>query len=1349
MSVFLRKSLVIAAAAVFLTTAISTVQGALTQSYRSGAILSGTDGTCRFYKTGDSSWMFQRFTYLMAYADCPANIGDWRARTPDCRIVFYTSGTDIEAIKSYTSNSYVGAKKSTYIRDRLVQLGGIEENAYMHFYNDTKIRNWTGSTWDTLLIPGTYSMTITAKDSVSRAINGYTTYLFTSRNTYTYPTRLAPNFANAKMRLAYKEFITQAFNAQRTTHWPTMTGYWDGMFFDNYSPEGLQGSHLVSGGLVVETGTAPANLLTYGTDTYGAWGWNLMKVFGREVRDTLRTSAQWSADGKKKIIAYNSGLTWKNELMFPDSSGADACVWEYGFNPVNSPNNSIWRLENIYTHDSIASLNGATYFWISIPSTDYATKRQSIYNNLCFYYVARTDSTWMAIYPTPGNAYGAFYNPGYDTLSWVPAMGYNLGTPIAHYQLAASGSSPDRTGATYKVWVRDYQGGRVYTRPRDDIDASAWGSASTPVTVNLGGTYQQLNADGTLGSVITTLSLHGAEGAIVIPVTTGACATPPSIPTLSSPADSAAVASRTPSLCVNNSTQSGSCTQSIIYDFQVSAVSGFGSVVSENSSVAQGASTTCWTVTTTLNPGLLYYWRVRAGNGTAWSSWSATRRFVTPNGAPTVPAPSSPANGATVTTVQPTLTVANSTDPEGTTPIYHFQVSTVSGFTTIAVENSSVTQGTGSTSWLVSTALGNLTTYYWRVRAYDGVAYSSWSSSRSIYVNQPAVNNPPTVPVPSSPANGATVTTVQPTLTVANSTDPEGTTPTYHFQVSTVSGFTTIAVENSSVTQGTGSTSWLVSTALGNLATYYWRVRAYDGVAYSSWSSSRSFYVNQPVANNPPTVPTLSAPANGATMTSLQPTLVIVNSTDPEGTTPVYHFQLSELSSFSSIAVENLSVAQGPSTTTWQVTPALSNLTTYYWRVRASDGQAYSNWSSSRSFYVNQPSGNNPPIAPTRSSPSNGGRVSSLTPNLIVNNATDPNGDPLTYQFELYNVSFSTLISQSPMVTQGSGSTTTWQVPVTLSQKTVYTWRARAYDSQAWSNWMTLASFRTNRPPWTPAPLTPVNDTVFGSIHVLVTNNTTDPDEDTLTYDFVVYADSLLTKYVEAAQGIPQGANYTTFSTGSSYTNGKPYWWRVRAYDGGAWCNYSTPTKFWHLDMALDAADAPTLVNPADGSTETDTKPQFRITWSGSGSSVCQFELATDAGFSTIIDGGSVVGEKGAAVWTANRPLENGKTYYWRVKREQSGYSQGATFSVSANIFLSPNPFSYLDGVITIHNLPPASRFEVYTPSGDKVVELNNLSGDYDWNVLNSNGEKLGSGVFLYYIRFNDKTVADKFIVVR
>ena len=88
-------------------------------------------------------------------------------------------------------------------------------------------------------------------------------------------------------------------------------------------------------------------------------------------------------------------------------------------------------------------------------------------------------------------------------------------------------------------------------------------------------------------------------------------------------------------------------------------------------------------------------------------------------------------------------------------------------------------------------------------------------------------------------------------------------------------------------------------------------------------------------------------------------------------------------------------------------------------------------------------------------------------------------------------------------------------------------------------------------------------------------------------------------------------------------------------------------------------------------------------------------------------------------------------------------------FTLSASIYLSPNPFSYLDGEMTLHNLPANSKFEVFTSAGEKVTEIDNLDGEYVWDVRNRSGSKLASGVYLYYVRFGDKTVADKFVVVR
>ena len=373
----------IVAAIISVIATVASIQAAPTQSLRSGAYLCGTDGSCQWYKAGDPDWIFQRFTYIMGYADCPRSIGEWRTKSPDCRLILYTSGSDMGGKKVYT-HYYQGSGKPTYVRDRMVALGDIEENAYLHFYNDTRLinYNYTTSHYDTVLFVGTGSMTITAKDSVSRVPNSYVNTIGFDpvAAPYNGTMRLSPNFTNAKMRLAYKEYITLMFTSAAATYWPTKStsDWWDGIYFDNYSPLALQGSHLASGGLVVETGTNPGNLLTFGTVAYSAWGWNWMKAFGREVRDTLRTSAQWSADGRKKILAYNVGVSFDNSYMYPDSCGADAFNYEFAFDPVSSANNSYYRLENLYTRDSIATLNGATFFWCSRPRADNGlfTKKQ-------------------------------------------------------------------------------------------------------------------------------------------------------------------------------------------------------------------------------------------------------------------------------------------------------------------------------------------------------------------------------------------------------------------------------------------------------------------------------------------------------------------------------------------------------------------------------------------------------------------------------------------------------------------------------------------------------------------------------------------------------------------------------------------------------------------------------------------------------------------------------------------------------------------------------------------------------------------------------------------------------------
>ncbi|MBK7090630.1 MAG: hypothetical protein IPH59_02735 [bacterium] len=923
--------------------------------------------------------------------------------------------------------------------------------------------------------------------------------------------------------------------------------------------------------------------------------------------------------------------------------------------------------------------------------------------------------------------------PSLPTLS-SPANAAQLAT-LTPALVLNNATDPEGSTVSYDFQVSTSAAFATIAAQATGVTQGGGGTTSWTVSSNLtnGTTYywRVRSYDGSL------YSSYSASRSFAISVNTA-----PTVPTLASPIGGSQVGSTTPTLTLNNSTDAEG--NAIFYDFQVSTSAAFGTIAAQTTGVTQGTGgVTSWVVGTDLNNGTTYYWRARAYDGSLYSSYSSNGSFVIGvNSAPTVPNLSSPVAAGQVSTLTPTLTLTNSTDAEGNTIVYDFQVSTSTTFGTIAAQATGVTQGgAGSTSWTVSPNLVNGTTYYWRARAYDGLLYSSYAAYRSFTVS---ANNAPAAPTLASPAAGASLATSTPLLSLNNATDPDGDSLTYQFQVATTSAFTTIVAQISDVAPGSGTTSWQVSTNLSTGTTYYWRARAFDGSLASSYAAYRTFSI---VANSAPTVPTLSSPSAGATLTIATPSLVVNNSTDANGDPITYSFQVATNTSFANIVAQVSGVVQGSSTTSWVVTPSLSSGTTYYWRARAYDGSLYSNYASYRSFSVNT---NVAPGAPAPQLPLQNSRVIDMTPDLIAGNATDSNGDALTYQFYLYNGAATVLLAQSPMTTQGLNSTL-WTTSITLAPKTAYSWRARAYDGQSWSPYSTTRNFRTNRIPYSPVPSAPIDgDTVIGSMHEYIVMNATDPDDEPLTYDFEVYSDSLLTILIETVNGVMPGPGQTSVIQNAELTPNQFYWWRARANDSTHSSNWCEAEKFYQMQITLDVAEAPSIVSPANGATVEYVQPSLIISWSGAAdsSTLCLFELSTSNTFDDLLLAGNVTSGGNTAIWTPDIVLSEG-VYYWRAKHGESDYSVTASFSIVAPIFVSPNPFAYSQDGVVVHNLPAGSKFEVYTASGDQVAEIENLAGDFLWDVRNSAGEKLGSGVFLWYVRLVDKTITGKLIVQR
>jgi hypothetical protein len=99
------------------------------------------------------------------------------------------------------------------------------------------------------------------------------------------------------------------------------------------------------------------------------------------------------------------------------------------------------------------------------------------------------------------------------------ALTYDVGRPVGGWYVFAHGADPTDVSKTYYVYARQYANALVFYRP---LSSTANGSANgtladaTATTYAVGGTYRALQADGTLGAPITTVTLRNGEGAILI-----------------------------------------------------------------------------------------------------------------------------------------------------------------------------------------------------------------------------------------------------------------------------------------------------------------------------------------------------------------------------------------------------------------------------------------------------------------------------------------------------------------------------------------------------------------------------------------------------------------------------------------------------------------------------------------------------------------------------------------------------------------------------------------------------------------------------------------------------------------
>jgi len=426
-------------------------------------------------------------------------------------------------------------------------------------------------------------------------------------------------------------------------------------------------------------------------------------------------------------------------------------------------------------------------------------------------------------------------------------------------------------------------------------------------------------------------------------------------------------------------------------------------------------------------------------------------------------------------------------------------------------------------------------------------------------------------------------------------------------------------------------------------------------------------------ANSAPTIPSLASPIDSTELATLTPDLQVNPSIDTDNDALNYEYQI-----YSDANMTTLVASAVTLTTTWTVTPALSENTRYWWRARAKDAVSSSQWMSTASFFVNTV--NDAPAGIAINSPLNNTHIASKTPILTVANAHDPDiYDTVVYDFVLASDGgFNNVVSTLTGTTSGANGLTSWTVPIQLNDNTVYYWRARARDNHnGASSWVNAAFLvnMTNEAPTAPVPSNPANGIEITTITpTLSVTNSTDADHDTLSYVFEIdTVNTFNSAYKQSSGTLPEGTNTTSWNPAPLIDN-TIYYWRAKASDGLAETWSSTGSFF--TNTINDPPTAPTVLNPADGGSVTVMMPTLSLNAAidpDNDTMTYEFQVYSDFSMTSLITSAMNQGTS----WIVGNSLSDNTWYFWRARATDSHGLTGpwlapSSFMVNNNGYNDP-----------------------------------------------------------------------------
>ena len=400
------------------------------------------------------------------------------------------------------------------------------------------------------------------------------------------------------------------------------------------------------------------------------------------------------------------------------------------------------------------------------------------------------------------------------------------------------------------------------------------------------------------------------------------------------------------------------------------------------------------------------------------------------------------------------------------------------------------------------------------------------------------------------------------------------------------------------------------------------------------------------VSESVPGIPEIISPATGAHVPSTTPELVFAESIDPEGDPVTYVIEIFSDRQYTDLIASDSIASSGSDTITWQNVDPFPDNTTYYWRISAMDNTGSSLWRYGH-FFIDL--ANEPPTAPTISYPVDGTTVAGLTPTLQIGNSADPDGDIVSYVFEIYaDSSLTELLQSSSEIISADSGFTSWTVEAPLEDGYWYYWRVVASDTNLAETEGPSAAFLINATyavPSAPIIVSPSeNSEISAQYATLLVENT---NTDQLPYDFELDRRPEFCGTGKLSSGSVLSIEDNAGWDVDDLEDNTRYYWRVKAGDGLADSLWAVGTFF--VNTINNAPTTPALKNPAYDAWVNTTTPQLSVhpaTDADEDILYYRFEIYSDADLTRPV----TYTETETPQWDSVSPLDPGQWYYWRAQ---------------------------------------------------------------------------------------------------